>query len=105
MATYCLTFRIANVTASGSSYSDRYQSLIDNVRTRDGGFWEETTSFFLVESPLDTTGFVKNAVRGLSAKHDMLFAFDPADMSACYFGDVEHVDVLKSFFPLLMKVG
>lgn len=34
----------------------------------------------------------------------MVFVFDPEDMSACYFGAVEHEDVLKSFFPKATKI-
>lgn len=103
MANYCVTFRIANSIIGGKTYADRYQQLLQNVRSDGMGFWEETTSFFLAESNLNTDDFAKNACRGLSATHDMVFIFDPSDMSACYFGSVEHVDVLRSFFPRLKK--
>jgi hypothetical protein len=68
------------------------------------GYWEDTTSFFLVESTLSTPAIAKKGAAALSAADDMLFVFDPADMSACYFGDVAHPEVLKSFFPKLQKV-
>jgi len=104
MATYCVTFRIADKTVGGKSYADRRQSLIDNTRTDDLGYWDEPTSFLLVESGLDTTRFAKKACAGLSVADDLLFVFDPSDRSACYFGAVESVDVLRSFFRQLKKV-
>jgi hypothetical protein len=68
------------------------------------GYWEETTSFFIVESNLSTEDIAKRAAQALSARDDMLFLFDPKDMSACYFGPIAHADVLGSFFPKLKKV-
>ncbi|XSG81216.1 MAG: hypothetical protein ACPW61_08995 [Methyloligella sp. ZOD6] len=104
MATYCVSFRISNQTLDGRSYSERRAELIKAVRQEDMGYWEETTSFILVESELSTNEFAEMASKLLSKEHDMLFVFDPEDMSACYFGAVEHAEVLKSFFPRLKKV-
>jgi hypothetical protein len=104
MSTYCLTFRISEKTVSNKTYAERRDALYENVRIKGRGFWEETTSFMLVESDLDTESFAKKACTGLSAKDDMLFIFDPDDKSAAYFGAVEYPDILKSFFPLLKNV-
>ena len=105
MSTYCVTFRISEKTVGGKDYSERRTTLYGNVRTNELGYWEETTSFMLIESNLDTHAFAKKACNGLSAEYDMVFIFDPADMSAAYFGAVEHPEILKSFFPQLKKVG
>lgn len=105
MATYAVTFRIADKTVGGKTYSDRYDQLMKNLREKDKGYWVETTSFVLVESSLSTDAFGAKAVRGLSKVDDLLFVFDPSDESACYFGAVEHADVLKSFFPKAKKLG
>lgn len=102
---YCVTFRIANKAVNGVTYDERRQRLIANVTTAGMGYWEETTSFFLVESALDTHSFAKAAVRGLSSKDDMVFVFDPEDKSGCYFGPVDRPDVLTSFFPKAIKIG
>ena len=101
---YCVTFRIANKTVGGKTYDERRLSLVENVRENGRGYWEDTTSFFLVESSLNTPTFAARASKGLSATDDMVVVFDPADMSACYFGAVRHADVLKSFFPRLQKL-
>ncbi len=104
MFTYCVTFRIADKTVGGKAYDDRRQLLINNVYPKDGGgYWEETTSFFLVQSSLGTPEFSAKACKGLSANDDLVVVFDPSDMSACYFGPVAHPDVLKHFFPKFLK--
>lgn len=102
--TYCVTFRIANKTVAGKAYDDRREALIANARAENLGYWEETTSFLLVESGLDTPSFVATITRGLSEKDDIVFAFDPADMSGNYFGPLEHADILRSFFPKAKKL-
>jgi hypothetical protein len=103
-SSYCVTFRIADKNINGKSYDDRRQSIIDAVRVQGLGFWEETTSFFLMESNLDTNTFAKQASAGLSANDDMLVAFDPSDMSAAYFGAMAHPAVLASFFKTAKKL-
>jgi hypothetical protein len=104
MSTYCVTFRVAAETIGGKTYAERRQSIIDAVHIKGRGYWEETTSFFLVESDLDTPSFAKNASKGLNAANDSLVAFDPSDMSMSYFGAVRHPDALGSFFRIAKKV-
>lgn len=95
---------VASQIANGKTYDERRQSIVDAVR-RDGlGYWDETTSFFLVESSASTPDVAKIASAGLSATHDMLVAFDPSDMSVAYFGAVQSPDVLGSFFASVNKV-
>ena len=103
MATYCVTFRIKNATVGGKTYQDRYNSIIENAN-EGSGFWDEPTSFMLISSESNTVTFSKKVVAGLSRENDMAFIFDPDDMSACYFGDVEREDVLLSFFPNAKKL-
>jgi len=102
---YCVTFRIADKTVGGRSYAERYKALIDAMRAEGMGYWEETTSFFMVESSHNTTAITTHGAKSLSASDDLLVVFDPTDMSASYFGALKHVDVLRSFFPKLKKVG
>jgi hypothetical protein len=105
VSTYCVTFRIGDVTVGGMTYADRRLKLLDNIRSKGMGYWEETTSFALVESSLDTPSFAAKACEGLSRNADMVVVFDPSDMSACYFGPIKHEDVLRSFFPDLKKAA
>lgn len=101
---YCVTFRIADRTVGGKTYNERRNLLIENANKEKIGYWEETTSFLLVSSALNTPDFAKRVCQGLSADYDMVLVFDPTDMSASYFGALQHVDVLRSFFPKLKKV-
>lgn len=100
---YCVTFRIKNATVNGRTYQERYNSILANAN-EGRGFWDEPTSFMLIASDHDTNSFSERVVAGLSRTHDMAFIFDPKDMSACYFGDVESEEVLLSFFPKAKKL-
>lgn len=105
MSNYNVTFRLANRTINGKTYDERRDQLIQNVHTNGQGYWEEPTSFLLVESNLNTDAFAAKACKGLSANDDLVFIFDAQDMSASYFGPVKEVEVLRSFFPKLKKVA
>jgi hypothetical protein len=98
MANYFITFRIADRTVGGKTYDERRQQLMDNVYTKGQGFWVETTSFVIAASTLNTWQFGTKAVQGLSASDDIVVVFDPADMSMGYFGPIQDVEVLRSFF-------
>ncbi|MBP2446373.1 hypothetical protein [Rhizobium leguminosarum] len=98
MASYCISFRIANQTVKGRTYDERRQSLIDAAAYAKSGFWDSTTSFILAESPLDTNKFAHSVCAELSPDHDMAVIFDPGDMSMRYFGKVNSEEVLRSFF-------
>lgn len=105
MSTYSVTFRISDAPVGGRTYQQRYDGLMDRLRELGLGYWTEPTSFALIESNEDTISFAQRIVRGLSAQHDMLFTFDPSDMSACYFGPLASEDVLRSFFPKTIIIG
>lgn len=104
MNIYCISFRIAAETVGGKTYDERRESLVLAARKAEAGFWDGTTSFFLVESGLDTNAFAKSLTAGLSKSHDMLIVFDPKDMSVAYFGSVPETDVLQSFFKFRTKL-
>lgn len=104
MNTYCVSFRIAAETVGGKTYDERWESLVLAARKADAGFWDGTTSFFLVESGLDTNAFAKSLTAGLSKSQDMLVVFDPADMSMAYFGAVKETAALESFFKFRTKL-
>ena len=103
-STYCITFRIADKTVGGKTYADRRQMLMHNARTKGLGFWEETTSFVLTESAMNTWDFADKVCSGLSAANDIVVVFDPSDMSMAYFGPVAAPDVLRSFFVTAQKL-
>ncbi len=98
MATYFLSFRIADKTVGGKTYNERREAMIDAVYTKGNGFWDGTTSFIIVNSSLNTSSIAAKAAAPLSKADDMLIVFDPEDMSMVHFGKVDHPAILKSFF-------
>lgn len=102
---YLVSFRVSDKTIDGKTYQNRYDTLVENLAHGSDGFWFDTTSFYIVGSTENTGAFARRVVRGLSSKHDMLFAFDPEDMSACCFGAIQAEDVLVSFFPRLERIA
>lgn len=101
---YVVTFRIANKTLGGRSYQDRYDALNDELRAGANGIWFDTTSFYVVGSAENTYEFGGRLAQHLNSQQDMLFGFDPEDMSAFYFGNIEGLVALKSFFPRAKKL-
>lgn len=99
MATYCVTFRIANKVVDGKDYDTRRKLLLNNACEGSDGWWAEPTSFIIVSSPKDTYEFAKQVTKVLSAKIDLILIFDPSDMSAVCFGNVEHPSILSEFIP------
>lgn len=104
MSTYCVTFRIADRPVGGASYAERRQRLIDNIHREGMGFWDATTSFFLVEANESTREFAARACNGLSEKFDIVVVFDPDDMSMVHFGAVPNPEILDSFFRFTSKL-
>jgi len=47
MAIFLISFRIQE----DSTYEERYESLVDEIKNEaSGSIWDETTSFFIIES-------------------------------------------------------
>ncbi len=103
LSTYFVTFRIAPITINGIRPEDRYRSVIERARGQ-GSFWEESLSFIMTQSTLLTPEFGAHVSADLSRAHDVLIAFDPTDMSMCYFGPIEQEHALKSFFDIRIRV-
>lgn len=53
MTTIWISFRIAKKDASGKTYQQRYDALVDAVKEISDTFWEETTSFIIFETDTD----------------------------------------------------
>ncbi|MDM9619062.1 hypothetical protein [Rhizobium sp. S96] len=104
MATYFLSFRIADKTVNGKTYSERREAMINAVHSQGNGFWEGTTSFICLESPLSTWNIAAKASAPLSKNDDMLVIFDPSDMSMAHFGKIDHPAALESFFNVTKKL-
>ena len=66
MAIFAITFRIHN----DAGYSERYESVVTAVKTiANGRYWDEPTSFFLIENTTLTS-------EGLASKIDQASSFE-----------------------------
>lgn len=102
MESYWVTFRLD----ADAGYSKRYNALLEalgKVRGQ-GGSWGEPTSFWLVQSTLGIDAFTKTLASGLNAKTDLLVVRFLAKDDSRYFGNVEHLGVLKTFMPNIKKL-
>ncbi|WP_417409458.1 hypothetical protein [Hoeflea sp.] len=75
MGIYIVTFTIAQKTTRYGDYNARYNSVIEAVRgtvSAGGTYWDETTSFLLLQSDLDSS-------KAVAGQIDQNSKFDPAD--------------------------
>lgn len=95
---YIISFELE----TDSSYSDRYQSLMDEVRKTPGnlGAWTETTSFILLRSDemieaLEHRLYYKSK---LNSAKDKLLVIDHSGNVAVARGPFEYPATLKAHF-------
>jgi hypothetical protein len=100
MAKYWVTFRIEH----DAGYDDRYDGMLDAIYNASNGFWSEPTSFMFVESELEIDNFATVVSKPLNPETDLLVTRRLNKDSSRYFGNVAHLDVLKSFLPHIKKV-
>jgi hypothetical protein len=68
MAIFAITFRIHD----DAGYSERYESVVLAINTiANGQYWDEPTSFFLIENTTLNSD-------GLASKIDQLSSFSPS---------------------------
>ncbi|TCN30143.1 hypothetical protein [Sinorhizobium americanum] len=77
MAIFAISFRIGDKTTNYGSYADRWSSVDQAIKeSSTGTYWNETTSFYLVESN-------KNSA-GLAEQIDQASSFDASvDLLVC----------------------
>lgn len=103
---YWVTFRIRE-DATGAK---RRAAMVDQAMAINRGRWLEPTSFMLLEAPGPARSLAAHLAKHkdtpLLADRDLLVVSDlqgPTD--SAYFGSVSDLTVLKSFMPLIQKVG
>jgi hypothetical protein len=94
---YAISFDIK----ADSTYSDRYTSLMDQIRkTPDGSVWAETTSFVLLRSSenIETLADRLYFQTKISTSKDMLVVFDHVASACIARGPFEYPTTLKAHF-------
>lgn len=66
MAVMWISFRIADVTVAGKSYDDRLNALIEALQGVGTQWWDQTTSFIVVETA-NTVGDVAGRIKAALA--------------------------------------
>ena len=66
MPCYWISFRLANERVDGRTCDQRLKDLQDVIDDLSTGFWDETSSFYVIESA-KTTAEVATALRGAIA--------------------------------------
>jgi hypothetical protein len=95
---YAISFELK----SDSDYSERYQSLMDEIRKTPGnpGVWTETTSFVLLRSA-ETIDVLEHRLyyrSKLNAAKDKLLVIDHHSGVAVARGPIEYPNTLKAHF-------
>lgn len=65
MSVFAISFRIGDEDLPYGGYDTRYNSVNECIRqcATNGTFWDETTSFLLIDSHLENSGEVKQMLK------------------------------------------
>lgn len=100
MATHIISFRIAH----DATATDRWESTVEKIRSeaKDRVTWEETTSFFLINSNKTASDLALSIYLGskFSGITDKLLVIDVARNTYAVQGKIDYPATLASFFPV-----
>ena len=71
MATYWITFRIAEDRVGSRTYEDRYKALQDAIHQRATQWWAEPTSFYAFTSLASIDTLAAEFKRAIAPSHDV----------------------------------
>lgn len=91
MATYWISFRIAH----SGDYQTRYRELVDGLMEISTQYWEDTTSFLIIESSEDIDGVASTASIAVSDSKDLVLIRAMESKSARLIGIEDDDDVFK----------
>lgn len=101
---YAVSFRLKNATCAGSTYGERLESLMAQIRAT-GNTWEETTSFALFSSS-ETIGTLIDRLyfeSSFSEAHDLMIVIDIHSGVAMTRGVVSYPSTLRSLVGTLAQ--
>lgn len=101
---YAISFRLKNATCAGSTYGERLDSLMKQIRVTDPT-WEETTSFALINSTEKIEELVDRLYlrSEFSAADDLLIVIDIERGVAMTKGEVAYPATLGSLLNRLAQ--
>ena len=102
MAVHWITFRLHESTIGGRSYQTRYDALLKAVdKHRQGYWWFEPTSFWLVDSGSTKAQIATSVKAAIATSHDLVLIGSMDTLGAHLVGNAEELATLKSLVPNL----
>lgn len=99
MATHLISLRIS----FDAGYSDRWSSTVASIRSeaKEGRSWEETSSFFVLESVKTADAFASSvyARSKFDVSRDTLLVVNATHNTYATRGKIDYPVTLASFFP------
>jgi len=92
MATYWVTFRIADKTVDGETYATRHKALTDTINLHCSNWWVESTSFLLFESK-NTLDQLAGVLKASVSDEDLFLIRACEGANARIYGNVSDDDV------------
>lgn len=94
MAIFAITFRIHD----DASYHDRYQSVVDAIKTfaaQGNRYWDEPTSFFLIESTKNSENIAAQIKQNsdFAPSKDILLVINLSEKGYKAIGNVQDTDL------------
>lgn len=104
MATYWITFRLADRTVGNRTYDARLKDLQEAVRLRASKWWLKPTSFIAFESADDIGTLAAACREAIAPTHDLFLIRAMDKMSAIICGNNDDGDIFV-LMPYLKKLG
>lgn len=100
MATYWITFRIADNTVGGRTYDDRYESFTTTILASSSSYWDQTTSFYIFESDLSIDALASILKMEIAPTCDLFVIRELGKHSARIYGHNDDKEIFV-FMPYL----
>lgn len=105
MATFWISFRIAEKTVGGKTYDKRYEDFIDELRTFvSGKVWEKTTSFVVFESHQTIGAIARGLKEKIAPSEDLFLMREMNQKSAVIVGKNDDDDIFDLMGDYLKKL-
>lgn len=104
MATYWITFRLADVAVGGRDYNTRYKDLVEAVKAhRSTHWWFEPTSFWLINSNSSMATIAAAAKKAIAPTKDLVLIGSNDTVGVTLVGAADKLADLKALVPHLSQ--
>jgi hypothetical protein len=103
MATYWITFRIADATVAGRSYEDRYNSLVKIITDNSATWWGKTTSYLAFTWDESIDSIAAKCKAAIAPSQDLFLIREMDKQSARICGKNDDDDIYK-LMPYLKSI-